>query len=125
MFIIVLSTQLWRIGHLIEIAGVIIAAKTKCLDRRTLPVVIALSFLFVVFHKPQISGVSDGLLIASALTNLLANLTLTERFGDKPWYFGFVYNTFFLLTYLFIKTDDILTFFIIYELFLLPSAALV
>lgn len=67
----------------------------------------------------------DALVISATLTMLAAYLLLSNKYSKYSLEIGVVYVCFFILTVLFVNTDSIVNFFIIYELFLLPSAGLV
>lgn len=69
--------------------------------------------------------VEVALLTSAGLTFLLAFLTLPQRLYRFKLPIVLVFNTFMLLTYWYISTNNSLVFFFIYELFLLPSSYLV
>lgn len=92
----------------------------------------ALMGLIIVFFfgaaLPTVSlllPLKDALVISATLTMLAAYLLLSNKYSKYSLEIGAVYICFFILTVLFVNTDSIVNFFIIYELFLLPSAALV
>lgn len=95
------------------------------IDKKNIPACMAIGIFFKVLLNPSINGLSDGLVIAASITNLLATTTITERYKNESWKFGFVYNFFFFLTLIYVKVSSLLYFFIVYEMFLLPSAFLI
>lgn len=90
-----------------------------------MPLSLAITALLITISQNRPDDVGSNILLSAALTNLLAIAILTERSKKDALAFGAAYNGFFLLTYWFVKTNSLLTFFVLYELFLLPSAILV
>ena len=81
--------------------------------------------MLMLASKFQFFGLEKALLISAAITTVCATVALPNRYGHKNTLILLLYNFFLTLTYLLVTTKSIVTFFYIYELFLLPSALLV
>lgn len=88
---------------------------------KTLPIVSS------IILAPSLANTSleCSMVVASTITSAVSLVTLTLRYRTFKNYILSTYSTFLLLTYLMVNTNSVVTIFIIYELFLLPSAALV
>jgi len=65
--------------------GLVLLINTKYIkiDKKTIPASMAIGIFFKVLLNPSINGLSDGLVIAASITNLLATATITERYKNE------------------------------------------
>jgi len=66
-----------------------------------------------------------SLVLSACITTLTSLYTVTGKNTKYVYAIGGIYILFLLLTFYFVKTGGLLSFFIVYELFLLPSTILV
>ena len=126
LIFIIIQAYRWVFGlQKLQTTDYVNFIKRTTLNYSLIPTGISLGILLKVISSPDIKNLGDGLIMAAALTNFLSNTSITERYRTHSWKFGFIYNFFFFLTLVYVQTNSILSLFIIYELFLLPSAVLI
>ena len=65
------------------------------------------------------------MVLAAAITTIFAVNALPARYERNTFIIGIIYNFMVMFTIMFVNTNNLITFFIVYELFLLPSALVV
>lgn len=81
--------------------------------------------VLITMVSATIYSIESSMSLAASLTATISLVTLTIRYCDFQLQIGTTYVSFMYLTYLLVNTNGLIQFFIIYEFFLLPSAALV
>lgn len=84
--------------------------------------VTTLVWSLLTFKKTSLEGT---MLLSASITTIIAMVMLPTKYNQFRTLIGVIYSALVLVTIIFIKTSSIVTLFICYELFLLPSAVLV
>lgn len=71
------------------------------------------------------TSLESTMLLSASITTILSMVMLPQRYSQFRTLIGVIYSALVLVTIIFVKTSNIVTLFVCYELFLLPSAALV
>lgn len=92
--------------------------------KNTLYIIATLNIIYSVtlFRK---GSLESTMVLAASITTLFALNALPVRYSRNTVAIGFIYNSMVMVTIMFVNTTNLMTFFIVYELFLLPSAVVV
>lgn len=89
------------------------------------PLYISITFLILTLPNLQAKSIHHTFILSATITSFFAITALSHRYKEYHQLIGLVYNFFIIIAFFMIKTKSIVTFFVYYELFLLPSAGLV
>lgn len=79
----------------------------------------------VVLLDAEASTLEGAMVLSATITTISAVIALPRRY-TRDWYLiAYIYTTFIAVTFLYVKSDNLLNFFSLYELFLIPSAIIV
>ena len=81
--------------------------------------------LILLFPTLYFSTLEGAMLLSATLTAAISVIALTARYWEYRYSIFLTYFLFLILTYIMVNTNKIITFFLSYECFLLPSAILV